>query len=148
MGFNMYKIGDCLEYTSNSINGWTKDKSYKIESIENNNAYIIFNDLGQNLSLFDDYIDKWFKLVGKSENRNQEQRQSGGSTHYYELPKNATELKDLIRYKKMSHPIGEIFCSIYRLHDNGEYKRNLQKAKFYIDSELEYLEKEEKEIRC
>ena len=72
-------------------------------------------------------------------------RPSGGSTHYYELPKNATQLKDLIRYKNMTHPIGEAFCSLYRLHDNGEYKRNLQKAKFYIDSELEYLEKEENE---
>lgn len=74
-------------------------------------------------------------------------RPTGGSVHYYELPKNATQLKDLIRYKKMTHPIGEAFCSLYRLHDNGEYKRNLEKAKFYIDSELEYLEKEENEAK-
>ena len=67
-------------------------------------------------------------------------RPSGGSTHYYELPKNATELKHLIRHKKMSHPIGEAFCSLYRLHDNGEYKRNLEKAKYYIETELQYLE--------
>lgn len=65
---------------------------------------------------------------------------SGGSTHYYELPKNATELKHLIRHKKMSHPIGEAFCSLYRLNDNGEYKRNLEKAKYYIETELQYLE--------
>lgn len=73
-------------------------------------------------------------------------RPSGGSTHYYSLPQGATELKDLIRHKKMTHPIGECFCALYRLHDNGEYKRNLQKVKFYIDSELEYLEKEENQI--
>lgn len=72
--------------------------------------------------------------------RNTELRATGGTTHYYELPLNATELKHLIRHKKMSHPIGEAFCALYRLHDNGEYKRNLEKARYYIDTELEYLE--------
>ena len=71
-------------------------------------------------------------------------RGDGGSTNYYELPKGATELRHLIRYKKMSHPIGEVFCAIYRLNDNGEYLRNLKKAKFYIDSEIEEYEKENK----
>ena len=71
-------------------------------------------------------------------------RGDGGSTNYYELPKGATELRHLIRHKKMSHPIGEIFCAIYRLNDNGEYLRNLKKAKFYIDSEIEEYEKENK----
>ena len=69
-------------------------------------------------------------------------RGDGGSLNYYELPKGATELRDLIRHKKMSHSIGEIFCAIYRLNDNGEYLRNLKKAKFYIDSEIEECDKE------
>ena len=71
-------------------------------------------------------------------------RGDGGSVNYYELPKGATELRHLIRHKKMSHSIGEIFCAIYRLNDNGEYLRNLKKAKFYIDSEIEEYEKENK----
>ena len=74
----------------------------------------------------------------------QKSRGDGGSTNYYELPKGATELRHLIRHKKMSHSIGEIFCAIYRLNDNGEYLRNLKKAKFYIDSEIEEYEKENK----
>ena len=49
--------------------------------------------------------------------RNTELRPTGGTTHYYELPPSATELKHLIRHKKMSHPIGEAFCALYRLHD-------------------------------
>ena len=75
----------------------------------------------------------------------QTSRGDGGSTNYYELPKGATELRHLIRHKKMSHSIGEIFCAIYRLNDNGEYLRNLKKAKFYIDSEIEDYEKENNE---
>lgn len=90
-------------------------------------------------SKIDNFITEDY-IIENIEPRNQQQRPSGGSTHYYELPKNATELKHLIRHKKMSHPIGEAFCSLYRLNDNGEYKRNLEKAKYYIETELQYLE--------
>ena len=83
-------------------------------------------------------------LFRKNQDTEQSLRGDGGSVNYYELPKGATELRHLIRYKKMSHSIGEIFCAIYRLNDNGEYLRNLKKAKFYIDSEIEEYEKENK----
>lgn len=66
-------------------------------------------------------------------------RGSGGSTGYYELPSGATELRHLIKHKKMEHGIGEAFCALYRLNDNGEYRRNLEKVKFYIECELEGL---------
>ena len=36
---------------------------------------------------------------------------------------------------------GDNNCALYRLNDNGEYKRNLIKAKFYIENELEYYDK-------
>ena len=41
----------------------------------------------------------------------------------------------------MEHGIGEAFSALYRLNDNGEHKRNLTKAKYYIEKELEWLEK-------
>jgi len=69
--------------------------------------------------------------------RNTEERESGGSTHYYSFPE-CTETKDIIRYKKMSHSEGEIMCALMRLHDNGEYKRNLEKIIYYAQSELDY----------
>jgi len=71
--------------------------------------------------------------------RSTKKRKSGGSTHYYTLPKHATELRHLIRHKSMSHPVGEAFCALYRLNDNGEFKRNLEKVIFYCQCELEYL---------
>lgn len=71
-------------------------------------------------------------------------RGNGGATDYYELPKNATELKHLIKHKKMEHGIGEAFCALYRLNDNGEYERNLRKAYYYIGSELEWIERSKK----
>ena len=94
------------------------------------------NDKMENLKDWED--------TTKNQEAEQSLRGDGGSVNYYELPKGATELRHLIRYKKMSHSIGEIFCAIYRLNDNGEYLRNLKKAKFYIDSEIEEYEKENK----
>ena len=80
-------------------------------------------------------ISETYQVGGTSPKRG-----DGGSTNYYSLPKNATELKHLIRHKNMGHAIGEAFCALYKLNDNGEYKRNLTKALYYIQSELDWME--------
>lgn len=72
-------------------------------------------------------------------------RGDGGATSYYELPEGATELKHLIKHKKMEHGIGEAFCALYRLEDNGERLRNLKKVLYYIQSEIDYETKEASE---
>jgi len=72
--------------------------------------------------------------------RNKEDRGDGGATHYYELPQGATELRHIIKHKNMEHGIGEAFCALYRLNDNGERLRNLKKALFYIQCEIEFEE--------
>jgi len=74
------------------------------------------------------------------ENVEPNSRGDGGSTSYYNLPEGATELSDLIYHKKMNHSIGESFCAIYRLNDNGEYARNIRKAIFYLQLELKHCE--------
>ena len=123
-----------------SFSRWTAHTDSKTwEKVENPNKELDKID--------DDLISEMESLKEPEDtavNKESEQplRGDGGSVNYYELPKGATELRHLIRYKKMSHSIGEIFCAIYRLNDNGEYLRNLKKAKFYIDSEIEEYEKE------
>jgi hypothetical protein len=77
--------------------------------------------------------------------RNTEKRKSGGSTSYYELPDNAKELGDLINYKNMSHALGEIFCSAYRMKDNGEEKRNIEKIIYYSNKLLDYYNSSHKD---
>lgn len=135
----MYKIGDKLkcEVTISGNYDFTFGNIYEIATQrQQDKKYVIFDDNNE-ATYFDEDELGYFEKV---DIRCQKSRPSGGSTHYYELPKNATELKHLIRHKKMSHPIGEAFCSLYRLNDNGEYKRNLEKAKYYIETELQYLE--------
>ena len=43
-------------------------------------------------------MENWFDTAKNKETK-QPSRGDGGSTNYYELPKGATELRHLIRYK-------------------------------------------------
>lgn len=47
----------------------------------------------------------------------------GGSTSYYELPPQATELNDLIEYKGMSFALGNIFKACYRFGEKDAASR-------------------------
>lgn len=83
-----------------------------------------------------DYSAEDSKLWSSIATNKESIRGDGGSTSYYKLPDNATELGDLIWHKNMNHSIGEAFCALYRLEDNGERKRNLKKVQYYIEQEL------------
>lgn len=70
--------------------------------------------------------------------------QSDGSTaSYYELPNDAKELQDLISYKDMNGQIAEIFRACYRYGQvaHSPKIRDAKKIKFYIEAEIERLEK-------
>jgi hypothetical protein len=67
----------------------------------------------------------------------------GSTASYYELPKGAKELQDLISHKDMNAQIGEIFRSCYRYGraSHSDQLRDAKKIKFYIDAEIKRLEK-------
>lgn len=64
-------------------------------------------------------------------------RGDGGFTDYYAVPIGAKQLSDLIYHKNMNHSIGEAFCALYRMNDNGEKVRNIKKVIRYMELELE-----------
>jgi len=66
----------------------------------------------------------------------------GSTASYYELPKDARELQDLISYKDMNGQIAEIFRACYRYGEVGHSPRlrDAKKIKFYIDAEIKRLE--------
>ena len=80
-------------------------------------------------------MNTWKQTSKKESNRG-----NGTTASYYELPEDATELRHLIKHKKMNHGIGESFCALYRLDDNGERERNIRKAISYLQWELEEYE--------
>lgn len=68
---------------------------------------------------------------------------NGATSSYYELPKGARELQDIISYKNMNSQIGEIFRSCMRY---GEVKhspklRDINKIIFYAQAEKKRLER-------
>ena len=70
------------------------------------------------------------------------ERVSDGSTaSYYELPKGAKELQDLISHKDMNAQIGEIFRSCYRYGQASHSYQLLdaKKIQFYIKAEIKRL---------
>lgn len=81
-------------------------------------------------------------------NQNYKKSQSDGSTaSYYELPKGATELQDIISFLNCNAQMGEIGRAWYRYGKcpHSERQRDLKKIIFYAQAELERLEKYEKD---
>jgi hypothetical protein len=70
----------------------------------------------------------------------------GASASYYELPKNSTELQDLISAKNMNAQIGEIFRECYRYGQAAHCNemRGIKKILFYANAELKRLENNDK----
>ncbi len=70
-------------------------------------------------------------------------KSDGSTASYYELPEGATELQDLISYKDMNAQMGEIFRASYRYGEveHSEKLRDAKKIRFYINAEIERLEK-------
>lgn len=67
----------------------------------------------------------------------------GSTATYYELPVGATQLQDLISFKEMNAQIGEIFRKAYRYGQvsHSEKLRDAKGMKYYIEAEIERLEK-------
>ncbi len=66
------------------------------------------------------------EIIGSLEWRAKHERpiqSDGGSTSYYELPKGATELNDLIEHKGMSFALGNIFKACYRFGEKDAASR-------------------------
>ena len=68
----------------------------------------------------------------------------GSTATYYELPKDAKELQDLISHKNMNAQIGEIFRACYRYGEVAHSKRlrDAKKIMFYAEAEIKRLEGE------
>lgn len=67
----------------------------------------------------------------------------GSTASYYELPDGSKELQDLISHRDMNAQMGEIFRACYRygIASHSDKLRDAKKIKFYIEAEIERLEK-------
>jgi hypothetical protein len=67
----------------------------------------------------------------------------GSTADYYQLPKSASQLQDLISEKDMNAQLGEIFRACYRYGEvsHSSKLRDAKKIQFYISAEIERLQK-------
>ncbi len=72
-------------------------------------------------------------------------KSDGWSTSYYELPRGASELQDLIEYRQMNFSVGNIFKAAYRLgrKDGATTLYDLNKIKWYVNREIIRIEQEQ-----
>jgi hypothetical protein len=70
-------------------------------------------------------------------------KSDGGSTSYYQLPEGATELNDLIEFKKMSFALGNVFKACYRLgeKEGADLLYDLNKIVFFANRMIEQEKK-------
>lgn len=66
----------------------------------------------------------------------------GSTASYYQLPKGAKELQDLISHRNMNSQIGEIFRACYRMGRaaHSDELRDARKIVFYAQAEVRRLE--------
>ena len=66
----------------------------------------------------------------------------GSTASYYELPRGAKELQDLISRRNMNSQIGEIFRACYRMGRaaHSDELRDAKKILFYAKAEVARLE--------
>ncbi len=69
------------------------------------------------------------------------EKSDGSSADYYKLPKDSSELQDLISAKNMNAQIGEIFRECYRYGQASHCDeiRGIKKILFYANAELKRL---------
>lgn len=68
-------------------------------------------------------------------------KSDGSTADYYELPKGATQLQDLISFRNLNAQDGEIFRAIYRKGraSHSDELRDARKVLFYAQAEVDRL---------
>ncbi len=67
----------------------------------------------------------------------------GTTADYYELPKDAKELQDLISFKDMNGQVAEMFRALYRYGQvsHSPMERDIKKIIYYAEAELDRLQR-------
>lgn len=103
---------------------------------------VLAHELGVSKSLASAKLKEWREAKRKVAEVFTVTVSDGSTARYYELPKKAKELQDLISFKNMNAQIGEIFRATYRYGQSSHSSklRDAKKIRFYIDAEIKRLE--------
>ncbi|MEL6509033.1 MAG: hypothetical protein AAFQ32_04525 [Pseudomonadota bacterium] len=137
-----FRVGDWVTWG-------TKSSAFKIERIEDNTAFFdkphavymrSFEPhklaVPQSVSIHDCVgVDELNNLYISQENVSGSVKSDGGSSSYYSLPEDASELNDLIEHKQMSFARGNLFKALYRLgnKEGTDVEYDLNKMEYFLE---------------
>ena len=103
---------------------------------------VLAQELGVSKSLAYSKLKEWQEAQKKVDEVLSVAISHGSTASYYELPKKAKELQDLISHRNMNAQIGEIFRATYRYGQSSHSSelRDAKKIRFYINAEIKRLE--------
>ena len=74
---------------------------------------------------------------------NNDSKNNGGRTDYYDIPNNAKQAQDIIEYREMNYSQGNIFKVAFTFnvgrHEGTDYKRDLNKIIYFAKRELKRI---------
>ena len=111
----------------------------RVPRIQNGTEYgLVDPDMYRDTEGFLGLSDFEVSLPGTSE-----EDLTGGSSNYYQLPKDAKEIADLIEHKDMSFNVGNIFKAAYRLGDKKGTTAlyDIEKILWFAQRELDRVKK-------
>jgi hypothetical protein len=151
-----YPVGTILKHTSGKLiikytmNGEVRGIVYGYDLTGTACSFYASSLTYQTPATLDDGVVEKLQSMIKSELKGKPQQvmpvaptKSDGSTaDYYQLPKGATQLQDLISHRDMNAQLGEIFRAAYRFGEasHSDKLRDAKKIKFYIEAEIKRLE--------
>lgn len=139
----MINIGDRIPYNGikliarsemhsrSCVGCYFRNRGYECGEVSGRCDGVIFE-------LAPDTIEETKTIQDTSEN-------NGGSTDYYKLPPNATDIMDLIEYRNMNFSMGNIFKACYRMGacDHSNKVRELNKIIWFAQRELNLAKKQQ-----
>ena len=128
------KLGDKIVCVTDKYKDFTKGKEYEIFEINVEYlTYKVINDYGIKIDFTFSYFDKCFKL--------KEEKDAVNHPSHYGGENNPLEVINIIEHYDLNFNLGNVIKYCLRAGKKDELKQELKKAQWYINREIQRLEK-------
>jgi hypothetical protein len=124
------KVGDKIVCIADSYKDFTKGKEYEIFNIDSN-YIMVLNDYGEPINFLS--LHNTFKL--------KEEKESVNHPSHYGGENNPLEVINIIEHYDLNFNLGNVIKYCLRAGKKDELIQELKKAQWYINREIQRLEK-------
>ena len=127
---NLFAIGDKVICVTDRYKDFTKGKEYEILNVDSRNISVL-NDYGVSINFFS--LHNNFKL--------KEEKESVNHPSHYGGENNPLEVINIIEHYDLNFNLGNVIKYCLRAGKKDELIQELKKAQWYINREIQRLEK-------